>query len=94
MKNWLTLLSIRWGTYSGIGFLVFLAVLNPIARYGVLLIVLGFLGYLSISIYRDYVEALLENSKEKARLVAFSDNAVDVLMLVIGVVVGLFLGSF
>jgi len=87
----ITKTSLRWGINSGISFIIFIGIVNPVMRLGALIILLGYLGFLGVTIFIDFTQNLTECSdRHQAKLKAFSENSVDVLMLVVFILVGLF----
>ena len=93
--HWLTVSSLRWGFNSGISFIVFLGVLNQSIRYGAIIIILGYFGYLGITIYRDFTEYFSETRMvETARRQAIADNSPDLLLFFVAVITGLFLAFY
>lgn len=93
--GWLTVFSLRWSLYSFLSFLGFVAVLNPVARYGVLLIFLGWLCVIGITVYKDYTEYYLESCDSQiARMKALTDNAFDILGVILSILVSAFLATY
>lgn len=77
--NWLTRVSAQFGLYSGVGFLTFIATLNPITRAGASLCILSVFTYLLSAIYKSYVAEYRETlDREKAKNFAISEHLVDV----------------
>jgi preprotein translocase subunit SecY len=91
----ITKASLRWGINSGISFIVFIGIVNPVMRLGALIILLSYLGFLGVTIFIDFTQALADNSdRHQAKLKAFSENSVDLLLVVVFILVGLFTAIF
>jgi hypothetical protein len=91
--NGLTRFSIQWGTYSAVSFLSFIAVVNPITTYGAGIIITTYALYLAADTYKIYANEFRENhNHETSRMIAFSDNAIDIIFFVLFIIVGLYLG--
>lgn len=88
-KFWL-----RWGIYSAIAFLTMLAVVSELFRMGSMIIVIGYALYLGADTFRQYVTAFDYNhNQDKSLLMAVSNNAIDIVFIIMALVIGLSLGG-